>query len=182
MVKKMKKTARSILNDIRRASNALAYAHTGEMLSINNKYNVLAESDVKMRSEQTPPVQTSLPAASKHVLLAFSGQVQSASLCYAMKTATRHDAQLDILTDLNAAQLKKELFRVLGHNKIEYNVIKQKTDLLDAIATYTESHPDVLFVVTSSQDTLTERYVETRSQEYTFQTPWLVIADELCIN
>jgi hypothetical protein len=50
-----------------------------------------------------------------------------------MKTATRHDGQLDILIVPSSAQLKQGILPVPNDNKIVEKVIKQKNDLRDAI-------------------------------------------------
>ena len=175
----MKKHARSLRQDLRRAYDALAFAHAGEMLPDATKDKILAGSTPPAASQPQPgppPVHRLAPEPHKRIALAIDGRIRLGALRYALGAAARFDAELVILTNLKEADVNAAMVRELGRGAFRWNVLQMGADLLSGIAEHARRDVNTLFVVTSAQDALTERYVATRPS---VQVPWLVVSDDL---
>ena len=175
----MKKQPRSLRQDLRRAYNALAFANAGEMLPDSAKDAILAGSPrsaaVPLQTRATP-TPTPVPGRRKRIALAIDGRVRLGALRYALSAAARFDALLLILTNLREAEVNAAMSRELGRGTFRWDVMQMGGDLLSGIAEHARRDADTLFVVTSAQDALTERYVASRPS---VQVPWLVVSDDL---
>lgn len=182
----MKKAFDTLKLELSRAMNALTFAHTGEMLPLTQKSRVLAGNsypkaiDNSMYEGSTSTVSTDKERVRKRLVLALNSSIQPGVLRYAVDAAVRFDAQLDILSNFTQAQIKQEMGQILGDFADDWNLVSVSGDLMSAIAEYTNQHPEVMFIVTSDRDSLTERYVATRSVKSVTSIPWVLVADELC--
>ncbi len=175
----MKKQPRSLRQDLRRAYDALAFAHAGELLPDSTKDKILAGSKPPAAlhpQPAPPPVHKPAPEPRKRIALAIEGRIRLGALRYALGAAARFDADLVILTNLREAEVNAAMARELGRGAFRWDVIPMGTDLLSGIAEHARHDVNTLFVVTSAQDALTERYVATRPS---VQVPWLVVSDDL---
>ncbi|KPK40487.1 MAG: hypothetical protein AMJ69_02170 [Gammaproteobacteria bacterium SG8_47] len=171
----MKKQAHSLRQDLRRAFDALAFANAGEMLPDSSKDKILAGA--KPRRLARPQVQPAPPPARrKRIALAVDGRIRVGALRYALGAAARFDADLEILTNLREAEVNAAMARELGRGAFRWDVIQVGADLLAGITEHARRQANTLFVVTSAQDALTERYVAARPS---VQVPWLVVSDDL---
>jgi hypothetical protein len=173
----MKKIARSLRRDLRRAFNALALAHHGEMLPRSTKYRVLAGCT----SRKAPPpriAQVPVPGARRRIAFALDGQSHGDMLRYAIDTAARFDADIDIITNLGASDAQAVIVHELGAATDGWNLVQVGDDLLTGIADYARRNPDVLFVMSSAAGALTERYIEAAPTRGIIRVPWLVISDD----
>ncbi|WP_455205469.1 hypothetical protein [Kaarinaea lacus] len=192
----MKMSIEQLKSEIRQAMNALAFAHHGEMLSPVHKSRILADErypqasnnsmSIDSTSEHTSNISTSTQVnshaddtvARKRVVLALNSKTQASVLRYAIEAADRFDAQLDIVSNLDENQVKMEMTQKIGHAASNWNLVPVNGDLLAGIAEHTRQHPEVIFIVTSDQDPLTQHYVATGSVGSVAQVPWLLVADE----
>ncbi len=176
----MYRISRSLRKELKRAVDALRFAHCGEMLLPRQKARMLAGSS---RNNVTPErlvaTGTCIKTARKRVLLAAEGGVHSGALNYAVRAAKRFDADIDVLTDMSTDEIGEKLATEFAGDTVGWKTTVLKSDILTAIAEYTARNPSVLFVVTSEKDRLTERYLSAQPATKTVQAPWLVIADEL---
>lgn len=175
----MKKHTRSLRQDLRRAYDALAFAYAGELLPDSTKDKILAGSTppAALRPEpEQPAVHKPAPEPRKRIALAIDGRVRVGALRYALGAAARFDADLVILTNLREAEVNAAMSRELGRGTFDWDVTEMGADLLTGIAEHARRDVNTLFVVTSAQDALTERYVATRPS---VQVPWLVVSDDL---
>ncbi|MGD8784796.1 MAG: hypothetical protein PVG75_10175 [Thioalkalispiraceae bacterium] len=173
----MKKLARMLGNDFKKAFSALAYEHSGEMLSLRDKKDMLT-ADADLKIEQADQQVYFSSAERKRIAVLLNDQSPSAVLRYAVNSADRYNADLDIITTVEKSVITNELANLDTGAIREMTIINDDKDLLTSLAKHVQQHPSLLFVVTSDHDTITERYVTARPVDIQMTTPWLVVPAE----
>lgn len=177
----MEKQKGILAQDLRRAFNALAYAHLGEMLAETTKRDVVSnDSQDRANGVNHPGTVSSLPIVRKRVALVVDERVRPGALRYALSACERLNADLEILTNLPATEIEQ----ALAHEDIEPGLTCQLfrigNDRLAGIAKHVRRHVNTLFVVTSATDALADKFVMERPEGLDAHVPWLVVSDGLC--
>jgi hypothetical protein len=150
----MEKPVQTLGENLQRAFGALALEHAGEMLTRSSKSRILAASAPQPGADRRcdPPAVTPMRL---RVGLALEADAEAAVLGNALDVAIRLDADLDILTSRNAAQVREEIARELGFAAERCNVIQLGRDLAAGVSEYTRCHPETLFVFKNTPASLT---------------------------
>ena len=178
----MKKHKRSFAQDMRRAFNALAYAHLGEMVSETTKRDLVGDESPD-RTERLKPVGrgASIPVVRrKRVALVVDGRIRPGALRYALNACTRLDADLEVLTNLPEAKIEEAIAREDLVPGFVCQVFQLGTDLLSGITKHVRSHTNTIFIVTSATDALADKFVTDYPDGLDTHVPWLVVSDNLC--
>lgn len=143
------------------AFSALSYQHSGEMLSISRKEQLLSGGLSDTSSENlTDDLENSL--LSDHILLAFDNDIEDGLIKYSIGAAKYFNAKIDILTSLSKEEINRIMNKQLSGQAVPWSYIKLDTGLLAGIAKYTSSHTDVVFMVTSQHQALIKHYIKTK--------------------
>lgn len=178
----MKKQTGFLAQDLRRAFDALAYAHLGEMLAETTKRDLVSnDSQDPVPGFNPAGITASIPMERrKRVALVVDQRVRSGALRYALSACDRLNADLEVLTNLPATEIEQ----ALAHEDIEpgltCQVFRLGKDRLAGIAKHVRCHVNTLFVVTSATDALADKLVMERPEGLDAHVPWLVVSDELC--
>lgn len=177
----MKKHKGSLAKDVRRAFNALAYAHLGEMLSDTTKREIVyGDATGRPKSVASVDVPRMAPVVRrKRVALVIDGRVRPGALRYALSACSRLDADLEVLTNLPQSEIEQ----AIAHENTEAGqlcqVVPIGADLLTSITEHVRRHINTLFVVTSAADAIADKFVMARPYGKDMQVPWLVVSDDL---
>lgn len=110
----MKKYKGALTQEVRRAFDALAYAHLGEMLSEPAKREVVRDEPLDRTHVRIPSVTegSSMPVVRrKQIALVVDRRIQPGALRYALNACMRLDADLEKLTNLAETEIAEALAR-----------------------------------------------------------------------
>ena len=161
---------------IRQAFGALAFEHSGEMLSPSRKYHALSGATESVSPNQ-PAIGTEMTPRKK-LLVAFNEIMHIDLLDYAIDTAKKFNADIEFLSSLSHDEVHDKVSHELGKHTVGWSVINSdKNCVLDEVHSYSSGQSDLLFVVTSHEDTLSKRYINEQPADSNSQAPWVVIRE-----
>lgn len=169
------KTKSSLLTDLSRALDGLAYADLGEYLPLQDKERVLGAKGLYR------PANVSFEKPAPHyrrIALAVQQRVQPGALHYAHNACERLGADLDILTNLAEGGLRPSLDperESLARSGHRLEVVRLGRDILRGVVHYARARAGLLFVVVSAEDGFAERVVSGFSESRGLDVPWVVV-------
>lgn len=158
----MKNEAGLLRKTLGQIFNAFAYQHSGEMLSLSRKCQILSDDLTKTVVKDNQSDLQKEISFSKRILLAFDKDIENELIKYSIGAAESFNARIDILTSLSKEEINRIMNKELKRQIVPWNFIKLETELLEGIADYTSSHSNVVFMVTSQHQALTDHYIKTK--------------------
>jgi len=172
----MTAVAGSWRNQIRQAFSALEFEHSNEMLSPSRKHQVLSGTKHPVTANQ--PAQDTEMSPRKKLLVAFNEIMHMELLEYAIDTAKKFNADIEILSRLSHDEVHGKVSQELDKHPVGWSVLNsEKECVLDEVHSYSSEQPELLFVVTSHEDTLSKRYITEQSANSNNQAPWVVVRE-----
>lgn len=161
---------------IRQAFGALAFEHSGEMMSPSRKHHVLSGAErVASTNQPTPSTEIS---PRKKLLVAFNEIIHMDLLDYAIDTAKKFNADIDFLSSLSHDEVHSKVSQKLDKHTVGWAVLNSENDcVLDEVHSYSSGQSELLFVVTSHEDSLSKRYINEQPVDSDTQAPWVVIRE-----
>jgi hypothetical protein len=178
----MKRVFKELWQDVRRASDALAYADLGEHLSDAQKETALRRATTGLPAPRSLAPRIAIAPPSKHVAFIANRGISPGALRYAISVTKRLDAELDILCSPKETAMERviEHYRDdFEHAGIRWRLLWERIAEPWDIAGYVRAHSDVLFVVLSAQDAMAKAIESRRPENYRCDVPWVIVADEL---
>lgn len=174
----MKNLLRTLVEDIKCAMHALSHhSHGSEMLRLRDKHHILSHSMSQIKTSGKFVHHVFHTTPSKRVVLAVNQTIDLSAFRYALDTAEREEAQLDILTRLDKTTISEYLDSHFDGLPEHCTIIPVKhKDLLKAISFHTAQHEQVICVVASEKDAPTEGYFS-QARRHPTQAPLLLISD-----
>lgn len=161
---------------IRQAFGALAFEHSSEMLSPSRKQQVLSGAAQPVATSQ--PAQSSEMSPRKTLLVAFNEIMHMDLLEYAIDTAKKFNADIEFLSRLSHEEVHGKVSQHLDKHTVGWSVLNSEKDcVLDDVHSYSSEQSELLFVVTSHEDTLSKRYINEQPANSSHQAPWVVIRE-----
>jgi len=158
----MIKKSGTLSDIIAKAFAAFAYEHSGEMLSLSRKKQILLNSSVGKSNANSEAGELDTAPFTCRILLAFDKDIESELIKYSIGAAKNFDAKIDILTSLGMEKTTRVMRKHLSGQTIAWGYNKLDTELLEGIANYTSNHSDVVFMVTSQHQALSDHYTKTK--------------------
>jgi len=152
---------------LRQAFAAFSYEHCGEMLSTSKKYQILSDDITKdtvkdNNKEQPKNIPKNIPL-SKRILLAFEKDIEDELIKYSIDAAKYFNAKIDILTSLSKDEIKIIMNEELARQSVLWSYTRLEAELLAGISDYTSSHSNILFMVTSQPQLLTDQDINKKA-------------------
>ncbi len=167
-----------IKNTLKLIGNALAFANAGEMLTEEQKVEILAQQrSCPVTPEAIPP----------RVVLASYGEFSSASVNHAIALCHKKKAMLDLLcvsppNSKTATPLSQLLSLIETENDLDFQITRRQGDLLTVTDAYLRTRKDTLMILINVSDHLrnrAKRYRRTGKWFRTTSLPAVTLIDDL---
>jgi hypothetical protein len=157
------------LDSLRQAFDSLSNANLGEFMSEREKYDriITAESHEGGRIV----TMSSAIVSPRHVALVATDVVSPDAARYALNTATRLDAKLDILTPLEEPNVRE----ALGQTLIDWQLVRLEQDLITSVPQYTRKRAGLLCVVVDAADQIAEQIMRYTNDHFLSEVPWVFV-------
>lgn len=158
----MKTKKGSFRKKLRQAFSAFAYEHSGEMLSVKRKGQVLSDTPVSDANGKYQSLSTDNQPSTRRILMSIDKVVDPELLKYTVDAAKQFNASIDILSQQNYDELYRIMENEMHDFSVHWRLIKLEKDVLSGISDYVSNHSDVLFMVSNQQKIFSDHSVRSR--------------------
>lgn len=158
----MKTKAGSFRQILRQVFSAFAYEHSGEMLSVKRKNQVLSGASLSDTTGKYQSHSSDNQPSSRRILMSIDKVIDAELLKYTIDAAKHFNASIDILSRQSYDELYKIMENEMYDSPVDWQLIKLDKDLLSGISDYVSNQSDVLFMVTNQQKLFSDQSVRSR--------------------
>lgn len=151
---KMNKKAGSFRQNIRQAFAAFSYEHSGEMLSVKGKSQVLSGASRNYSVKGVDRLSSDVQSSSRRILLTIDKSFDPEILKYTIDAAKQFNASIDIFSRQSHEEINKIMKNEENGSAVSWRLLKLENELLSDLSGYTNNDTDVLFIVTDQHKIL----------------------------
>jgi hypothetical protein len=144
----------SLRHKIRQAFAAFTYEHSGEMLSVQRKGQVLSGARINHCINKNKSTALDKKPSSSRILMSVDKVIEPELLKYTVDAAKQFNASIDIISKQSYDEIYKNIENEVRGSSVNWQLIKLDEELLSGITDYVSNYSNVLFIVTDPHKVL----------------------------
>jgi hypothetical protein len=176
MMKKLNETLKQMLD-------ALAYAHAGDYLTLQEKTQILSQQAGTIATIEEPPKPAKADAGNhaRQVALYLGSELSPEVMNYVIQTCARLQHKLTVLTfesERTGRALLQPYQEALDTAGVDMDLVTLKGEPSPGLARYLRSHPEVAFMACKDSGYLGRSYLSGSQHNNALPVPVVVVATQ----